>query len=393
MQICFADQTLWKTGEEPEGLTKTMSVPFIDLKRFEDGFLDRWAKITADLTANTRFVGGPEVAGLEERLAKENDAKFAVGCSSGTDALQLALRAAGVGRGDTVLVPDSTFWATFEAVVNVNADPVTVDIDPVDLQMSFSVFEEAVKKHKPKAAILVHLYGWGSARLDEFRTFCKNNNMVLIEDGAQSYGVEWKGKSIYSGAHIATISFYPAKTLGAAGDAGAVLTDDESIAKKMVSLANHGREEHYAHGDVGWNSRLSTFQAAYLNLALDYFPERLASRRKFAAKYREVLPGLGINVVGVPEGYTENGYLNATLHEPEVRDPLKAHLGNLGIGCGIVYPGAVSDQKGAESYIKAKEGGENARTLAKSVLNLPLFPYMTDAEFDEVLAGIKSFSK
>ncbi len=366
-----------------------MPVPFIDLKRFEDGFLDTWNEKVADMTRNTQFVGGPEVDKLEKTLAEQNGAKFAVGCSSGTDAIQLALRAVGVGRGDVVLVPDSTFWATFEAVVNVNGDPVTVDINSDDLQMDFEAFKAAAEKHKPKAAILVHLYGWGSAKLDEFRSYCREKKIPLIEDGAQSYGVEWKGKSIYSEAHIGTISFYPAKTLGAAGDAGAVITDSEEVAEKMRSLANHGREQHYAHGDVGWNARLSSIQAAFLNQSLEHFPARLASRRAIAKKYEEVLPTLGINCVKPPEGYTENGYLNVTLHDPEVREKLKKALGDAKIGFGVVYPGPISEQKGAESYIKAKEGGKNAKDLSERVLNLPLFPYMTDAEFDEVIETLK----
>ncbi len=366
-----------------------MPVPFIDLKRFEEGFIDRWMERVHDLTVNTRFVGGPDVEKLEKRLAADNQVKYAVGCSSGTDAIQLALRAVGVGRGDVVLLPDSTFWATFEAVVNVNAQPVTVDINREDLQMDFDAFKSAVEKYKPKAAILVHLYGWGSARLDDFRSFCREKKIVLIEDGAQSYGVEWKGSSIYREAELGTISFYPAKTLGAAGDAGAITTNSEEIAEKMRSLANHGREQHYAHGDVGWNARLSSLQAAFLDLSLDYFPARLESRRKTALRYRELLPQMGIHCVNPPAGYTENGYLNVTLHENSRREELKKVLGDKKIGFGIVYPGPVSEQKGVESYIHGKVGGENAKWLAASVLNLPLFPYMTDAEFEEVVAALK----
>lgn len=367
-----------------------MPVPFIDLKRFEDGFLDRWNEKVADMTRNTQFVGGPEVELLEKKLQEYTGAPHAVGCSSGTDAIQLALRAVGVGRGDVVLLPDSTFWATFEAVVNVNGDPVTVDINPDDLQMDFDAFKAAAEKYKPKAALLVHLYGWGSTRLDEYRAFCREKGIVLIEDGAQSFGVDWKGESIYKKAHVATISFYPAKTLGAAGDAGAITTDDAAIAEKMRSLANHGREQHYAHGDVGWNARLSSIQAAFLNLSLEHFAARLESRRKIAKKYHQVLPTIGVKCVPAPEGYTENGYLNVTLHEPDVREKLIKAFSDAKIGYGIVYPGAVAEQKGAEGYIKGRQGGENAVRLSQSVLNLPLFPYMTDAEFDEVISVLKA---
>lgn len=371
-----------------------MPVPFIDLKRFENGFLDRWNTKIADMTKNTQFVGGPEVSSLEETIARYNSAPFAVGCSSGTDAIQLALRAAGIGKGDTVLLPEATFWATFEAVINVNAEPVCVDIDPVDLQMDFGLFQEAVKKYQPKAAILVHLYGWGSAKLQEYRDFCKNNGIALVEDGAQAYGVEFNGKPIFSESEYGTISFYPAKTLGAAGDAGAVVTSTKEAAEKIRSLANHGREEHYAHGDVGWNARMSSFQAAFLNFAHEVFPERLKSRRDIAARYHKELSAIGVKTVQAPTGFVENGYLNVTLHEPDVREKLKAALAEKKIGFGIVYPGAVSEQKGAENYLKGTVGGaKQAKILASSVLNLPLFPYMTDGEFDEVMEAVTTALK
>jgi len=136
-----------------------MPVPFIDLQRFEPDFLDRWLDRVRDVTVHTRFVSGPDVARLEARLAEAAQAPAVVACANGTDALQLALRAVGVGEGDIVVIPDATFWATFEAVVNVGARPVTVDIDPVDLQLDFDAFVRAVDTHRPKAAILVHLYG------------------------------------------------------------------------------------------------------------------------------------------------------------------------------------------------------------------------------------------
>ena len=367
-----------------------MAVPFIDLKRFEPGFLDQWNKKVSELTLNTQFLGGPEVSGLEASLSRNNSVKHSIGCANGTDAIQLALRGAGIGKNDTVLVPDSTFWATFEAVVNVSAEPVTVDINRNDLQMDFDLFCEAAEKYKPKAAILVHLYGWGSSKLKEFREFSRKNNIHLIEDGAQAYGVEFKGNSIYSGAYSSTISFYPAKVLGAAGDAGAVLCDEDALAKRIISLGNHGREEHYAHGSVGWNSRIGSLQAAFLNLSLERFGDRLASRRKTAMQYRKELAGIGMQTVSPPEGYIENGYLNVTLHENSKREALKKKLSDAGIGFGTVYPGPISEQKGAEGFLKAKVGGENAKWLSQSVLNLPLFPYMTDQEFEEVISVLKS---
>lgn len=367
-----------------------MPVPFIDLKRLEDGFLDRWTEKVRTMSENTAFIGGPEVAQLEKTLIERNGVSHAISCANGTDALQLALRAAGVDRGDTVLLPDFTFWATFEAVVNVGADPVTVDIDPAEMHMDFDLFCKAVDQYKPKAAMLVHLYGWATSRLAEFRAFCKERGVVLIEDGAQAYGVTYKGDSIYKGADISTISFYPAKVLGAAGDAGAVLTSNDDFAKRARSMANHGRSEHYSYGHVGWNSRMDSFQAAYLNMAHEFIDARLDSRRQSSEFYRQAFAGTAHKCITPPADFVENGYLNLMVYEPAERERIGAILKEKGIGFAMVYPGAMSEQVGAKSYIKGAVGGEHASTAGKSVLNLPLFPYMTQAELDEVVAVIKS---
>jgi len=362
-----------------------MSVSFIDLRRFEPDFLERWATICREISAKTQFVGGPEAQRLERRLAESWGCAEVVGCANGTDALQLALRAAGVGPGDVVLIPDATFWATFEAVVNVGARVVTVDIDPEDLQMDFELFRRAVEEYRPKAAILVHLYGWGSARLGDYRAFCRERGLPLIEDGAQAFGVEWRGEPIFAGGEQVTLSFYPAKVLGACGDAGAVACSTPELAQRVRQLGNHGRTTHYGHGLVGWNSRLGGFEAAYLNLGLDYMPERLASRRHLATLYRERLDALGVPTMGPPEGYLENGYLNVTLIPPDRRPKVEEVLRESGIGFGNVYPGAMSEQPGAAEFLAGKMGGEEASKLSRSVLNLPLFAYMSDDEFEEVL--------
>ncbi|MCW7461997.1 DegT/DnrJ/EryC1/StrS aminotransferase family protein [Leptospira limi] len=370
-----------------------MAVPFIDIKRFEPGFLDTWNEKVKSMSENAQFIGGNEVTDLETNLATWAETKYAIGCANGTDALQLALRAVGVGRGDKVLLPDSTFWATFEAVVNVGGDPYTVDTNPVDLQMDFQVFQEAVEKVKPKAALVVHLYGWGTAKIEELRKFCKEKNVALIEDGAQCFGVKHNGKSLYKEALISTTSFYPAKVLGAAGDGGAVFTNDEELSVVTRRLVNHGRTSHYEHGLVGWNSRLDSLQAAFLNLSLKHLQKRIESRKSSQNIYYKELPGLGIGVIQPPKGYDENGYCNVTLVDPEVRPKIESVLKEKGIGFGNIYPGAMSDQPGAKPYLIERFGNEgNARRISKSVLNFPLFAYMTSSEMDEVLSAIKAYN-
>lgn len=363
-----------------------MTVPFIDLKRFEDGFLERWSEKVATMSAKTEFIGGGEVATLENRLAQYVQVAHVVSCANGTDAIQLALRAIGVGRGDLVLVPNMTFWATFEAVINVGASPVTVDCDMADGGVDFAAFKQAVQIFKPKAAVIAHLYGWASAALDQIRYFCKENGVSLIEDGAQCFGVEFNGESIYKNALISTTSFYPAKVLGAAGDGGAVFTADADLAEKVRQLGNHGRTTHYGYGAVGWNSRLDSLQAAFLNLSLDYLPQRLAARRAAVAFYNTNLPRLGLKLIKAPAAFHENGYCNVCLIEDaDLKVSLEVALKANGIGFGNIYPGAMSDQPGAAGFLHAHVGGDNAQKLSRSVLNLPLFPYMRETELAEVV--------
>lgn len=338
------------------------------------------------MTLGAEFIGGKEVADLELRLQSQLEVEHAVTCANGTDALQLALRAVGVGAGDVVLVPNATFWATFEAVVNVGAKPVTVDADPRDGGVCVEAFEQAICEARPKAALIAHLYGWGSSRLLDLRALCRKYGVVLVEDGAQAFGVRYQGRSIYTGAHISTTSFYPAKVLGGAGDGGAVFTDDAELADKIRRLGNHGRTAHYGYGDVGWNSRLDSLQAAFLNLSLDHVDARIASRREAVAFYRKSLPLLGIQLMHAPEGYEENGYCNVCLvHDPARKAALEASLKAEGIGFGNIYPSVMSEQPGAAAYLAGHFGGQSGQQLCASVLNLPLFPYMTEAELQRVV--------
>lgn len=344
--------------------------------------------------ASASFVGGEEVSILERRLAESVGVGFAVSCANGTDALQLALRALDVGRGDVVLVPNVTFWATFEAVVNVGADPATLDADLSDGGISLNALEEAIDALKPKAVIIAHLYGWGSARLLAIRELCKSRNVLLLEDGAQCYGATFNGKSIYDGALISTTSFYPAKVLGAAGDGGAVFTDDAELADRVRRLSNHGRTSHYGYGLLGWNSRLDSLQAAFLNLSLDYIDARIASRRQSAAFYQSNLPKIGIELLLPSADYQENGYCNVCLvRDQSVKSVLEARLKAEGIGFGNIYPGVMSLQPGARGVSKGHFGGDVGETLCSSVLNLPLFPYMSLEELERVLDVVRSVTR
>ena len=326
-------------------------VPFITLNRFEPGFKENFLNGVTGLVEKTQFVGGPIVGEMQEKLNKYTGAKYSIGCANGTDAIQIALRAVGVEKNDVVLVPDMTFWATFEAVVNVGANPATVDVNRETCHWDLETFKKAVSQFKPKAAIMVHLYGWASPDTTAIRKYAKENNVLLIEDGAQCFGTEVDGQSILGTALISTTSFYPAKVLGASGDAGAVFTNDEEIAKRVRILIDHGRTDHYSHGMIGWNSRVGAYESLFLSLSLDHINQRLESRKKAVKYYYEHLQGLPLKPVLAASNVKENGYCAVAMIDPVLRGSLIETLKAHNIGFGTIYPGPMSLQAGAKGYL------------------------------------------
>ncbi|MAZ48583.1 MAG: pyridoxal phosphate-dependent aminotransferase [Halobacteriovoraceae bacterium] len=365
-------------------------VPFITLNRFENGFKENFLNGVEELFNNTQFVGGPQVQMLEETLAEKTGAKFAIGCANGTDAIQLALRAVDVKKDDKVLCPDMTFWATFEAIVNVGANPITVDVNRETLHWDFETFKQAVDEFKPNAAIMVHLYGWASPDTQKIREYAASKNVVLIEDGAQCFDTKVDGKSVLGTAAIATTSFYPAKVLGASGDAGAVFTSNETWASRVRSLGNHGRTSHYSYGLVGFNSRIGAYEALFLNHSLKHIDARLESRRKAVNYYYENLQGLPLKPIKSADNVEENGYCAVAMIEPALRAALQESLKEAGIGTGVIYPGAMSMQEGADGYLAGKIDNGNAHYVSQAVLNLPCFAYMTDQELAYVVEKVKA---
>jgi len=365
------------------------SVPFIDL-RVEEGFNERVNERWRQALLNKQFIAGPACQELSSKILDYTQAKHFVPCANGTDAIQIVLRAAGVGRGDIVLLPDFTFWATYEAVVNVSAEAVLIDVSGDDFQMDFNLCIQAAEKFKPKAIITVHLYGWCSARLGELREYCQKNNIALIEDGAQSMGTLYEGQPIFQGAHLATTSFYPAKVLGAAGDAGGIFTDDRRLAELCSQLSNHGRSSHYGHEYVGWNSRLDEVQAHYLVESLNWLPRRIDSRRQAEKKYLEFAfnhEALPLVMKQAPSNVQSNGYLQVSLAKDSF-DELSKRLKSKGIVTANVYPSPMSAQKGALQPVQLVSKDKVAYEISKRVINLPLFPYITDAELAYVCESL-----
>lgn len=369
-----------------------MKVPFIDILRYEKNFYETVTEKTSALIKNGHFVGGPVVGQFETAIKDYTKAPFALGCANGTDAIQLALRAAGVEKNDKVLLPDMTFWATFESIVNVGAVPYTLDVSRETLHLTLQSVKEGVEKFKPKALLLVHLYGWACPETMEIRKYCKEQNVLLIEDCAQAIGTKINGESLIQNALVSTTSFYPAKVLGASGDAGAVFTTEQKIADTTKILLNHGRTGHYDHGMIGWNSRLGAYEASFMVEALKHLDARLDSRRLACTEYRNKIKNPSLNFLAPSSNVQENGYLSVALMTPETRPAFIEYLKANDIGYGTVYPGAMSAQPGATAHLGGKISHGHAEWIAKSIINLPCFAYMKQEEIDYVIEKVNAFS-
>ena len=367
-----------------------MDVPFIELRRVAalvgNSMTQRWERVISD----AEFVGGASVAALEKRLAESLGTRHAIACSNGSDALVIALQALGVGSGHKVALPNLTFWATYEAIAQRGAIPVLVDIDPADLQMDLDELRRAHDRFGLDAVVLVHLMGWASARLAEFREFCQAEGLPLLEDGAQAWGAETRGESVFAGARVGTLSFYPAKVLGGCMDGGAILTNDGELARLLRKLCNHGRTTHYSYSHVGWNSRLGGLQAAWLLAALDHAGAIVRQRRTLEASYRALFAELSDVVTGhgAPEGVRGNGYLSVcTLKQHDPAD-VGVRLSKAGIGTGRVYPETLDMQPPAAAALRMG-ALVRSRAFSARVLNLPLFYGMTEEEMANVQAAVR----
>ncbi|MBX3191368.1 MAG: DegT/DnrJ/EryC1/StrS family aminotransferase [Labilithrix sp.] len=370
-------------------------VPFIDLKRLV-------AKVRGDVLSdwtecldNCEFVGGPRVGAVEKKLASVLGAPLVVSCANGTDALLVGLQALGVKRGMKVALPNLTFWATFEAVAQLGAIPVLVDIDPDDLQMSLEELRAAHDAHRFDAAMLVHLYGWTSGRLSEIRAFCKERGVALLEDGAQCFGVEVQGEPVLAKAEVATLSFYPAKVVGGAMDGGAITMQTKEREAFVRSICNHGRSEHYSYAHVGWNSRMGGVQAAFLLRVLAELPAILESRRAAAKRYRERLSGdKRIKVYGPPAGVTENGYLNVLTVESKKGQQIVDALKAAGVGAARTYPEPMDAQPPAKAAGAIVHGDlRHSRSICERVVNLPLFYGIREDECDTAVEALLAAAK
>jgi dTDP-4-amino-4,6-dideoxygalactose transaminase len=351
-----------------------VSIPLVDLGAQQEEIADEVEIGIKEVFAQTSFIGGPAVTEFEQAYALFLGARHCVGVANGTDALELALRACGVGPGGEVILPANTFIATAEAVSRIGAVPVPVDVDPDYLLIDPERVRQAITA-RTQAIIPVHLYGQ-TAFVELLEPIAAACGAVIIEDAAQSQGASRHGRFAGTLGAAAGTSFYPGKNLGAAGDAGAVLTDDGGVAARVRLLGAHGSEQKYRHDAIGMNSRLDTVQAVVLNSKLRRLANWNERRRAVAARYAELLSG----VPGIVLPHTAKG--NADVWHLYVirvaeRDRVLAALNEAGIGAGIHYPIPVHLSHayrqlglGAGSFPVAEEA-------ADTILSLPIYPHIT----------------
>lgn len=364
-----------------------MDVPFINLSRAINKVKNKIINDWLFCLEHTQFISGNFLETLAQECKKILKVPYFIPTSNGSDAILVGLKALGVKPGIKVAVPNLTFWAPVEAIMVLGADPILIDIDPYDLQMNFEEFKKAHDKFKFKHAILVHLYGWTSHRLKEFRQFCLKNEIELLEDGAQAFGVEYENESIYSNAKLATISFYPAKVVGACGDAGAITTTDPIIYEKCISLVNHGRFEHYRYKDVGFNARGNAIPASFIVNMLKIYDEMIDSRLKAKTIYMEhLLSNNNIKTYLPPNNVKENAYLSVftTTHKAEY---IVEELKKRGIGCARTYPETIDMQKPTQQALRVSDL-KYSKDFVSKVFNLPLFAYITKEECEYAANGL-----
>ncbi|MEQ8842659.1 MAG: DegT/DnrJ/EryC1/StrS family aminotransferase [Acidimicrobiales bacterium] len=349
-------------------------VPFQDLGRLHESIVDELNEAIQGVMATSSFVGAASAQSFESAFAAAHGVDHAVGVGSGTDALALALRGLGIGPGDEVIVPSMTFVATAEAVVHVGATPVIVDVDPATLLIDGAAVA-AARTARTAAVMPVHLYGH-AVPFDLIREW-QADGLRVIEDAAQAHLATWRGEGVGTVGDVACFSFYPGKNLGAMGDGGAVATNDESTAQRIAKLRDHGRESKYLHDEIGWCSRLDGMQAAILEVKLRHLPEWTETRRVLAERYRE---RLGDRLVPWEPGAVH--HLLVTRPGASIRDGLQAELSARGIGVGVHYPVALSQQPSVAQY--AASPTPNAEAAAADILSLPMDPLMKLTEVELV---------
>ncbi|MBD5312456.1 MAG: DegT/DnrJ/EryC1/StrS family aminotransferase [Bacteroides sp.] len=341
------------------------------------------------------FINGPQVKEFAEELKDYSGAKHVITCANGTDALQIALMALGLQRGDEVIVPAFTYVASAEVIGLLGLTPVMVDVDPRTFNVTADNLRKAISP-RTKAIIPVHLFGQ-SCDMEPIMTLAKEHNLYVIEDNAQAIGSVYTfsdGRQRHTGT-IGTIgctSFFPSKNLGCYGDGGAIFTDDDRLAEKLHMIANHGQKIKYHHSVIGCNSRLDTIQAVVLKAKLPYLDEYCAARKAAADYYTAHLKDVKGIIVPEELPASTHVYHQYTLQVPDgKRDSLKDFLTTKGIPAMVYYPLPLQQQEAFKDITRAAESLEISQQLADSVLSLPIHTELTHEEQNIIIAAIKEF--
>jgi len=347
---------------------------FIDLAAQQALIKDEIDQGIARVLAHGMYVLGPEVSELEKALAEFTGTKHCIACANGTDALQVAQMAFGIGPGDEVIVPGFTFIATAETVALLGAKPVYVDIDPRTYNIDPALIEAAITP-RTKAIMPVSLFGQ-CADMDAINAIADKHGLPVIEDAAQSFGASYKGKRSCNLSTIATTSFFPAKPLGCYGDGGAIFTNDDELATVMRQIANHGQDRRYHHARVGVNSRLDTIQAAILLPKLRLFAKELEQRQQAAERYTAMLNEAGIETTPYVETHNTSAWAQYTIRV-EDRDAVQAALQEQGIPSAVHYPIPLNKQTAlADDSVHLPVGDQTA----EMVMSLPMHPYLDESD-------------
>ena len=377
-----------------------MPIKFLDLAAQNQEIGARVESELQRIHDSTSYVGGPQVAEFENGFAHYLGAQYAVGVGSGTDALRLALIAAGIGPGDEVITTPMTFVATVEAIYQAGAMPVFADIDPDTGAISADAVERYIEAENfssangPRAILPVHLYGLpaGMGRLMEI---ARRHELTVIEDACQAHGarvyVDGGWKRAGTVGTMGCFSFYPGKNLGAWGEAGAIVTNDAELAERVSVLRDHGRLSHYLHRESGYNARMDTVQAAVLLAKLERLEQWNSRRRAIARRYCELLAGCGLQTPIEPEG-AESCYHLFVIRSPR-RDQIREALVRAEIGCGIHYPIPLHLQPACAELGYRSGDFPYSEHLAGAVISLPMHPHLTDREVSMVVDTVAMASR
>ena len=353
-------------------------IEFIDLKTQQARIKDQIDAAIQRVLAHGQYILGPEVAELEEKLSAYTGAKHCITVANGTDALQIAQMALGIGPGDEVITPGFTYIATAETVALLGAKPVYVDIDARTYNLDPALLEAAITP-RTKAIVPVSLYGQ-CADFDAINAIAAKHGIPVIEDAAQSFGATYKGRKSCNLSTIACASFFPSKPLGCYGDGGAIFTSDDELARVMRQIARHGQDRRYHHIRVGVNSRLDTLQAAVLLVKLDIFDDEVAGRQRMAAEYERLLGEGGIAGTPYVEPHNQSAWAQYTVRVTD-REAIQVRLKQAGIPTTVHYPTPLNKQPAVADLAVMLPIGD---AVANQVLSLPMHPYLNEATLAKI---------